>query len=378
MIAAIPRWSAALVVGARPNFMKVAPLHKALQRDGLIEPRIVHTGQHYDHEMSAAFFDVLNMPQPFAHLEVKTDSVAAFIGQTITRFGEFLDEYCPDLVVVVGDVASTLACSIAARVAKTPLAHVEAGLRSFDRSMPEETNRVIVDHLSDILFVSEPSGLQNLRAEGIPNDRVSYVGNLMIDLLVYIRDQLDGALLEKQTGSTITATFHRPSNVDTPDCLEKIVEVLEGLSSLGQVVFPVHPRTEHKLKEFGLLQRLEKRPSITVTPPLNYKDFIALLSRSALVVTDLGASRKESTFLCVPCITLRENTERPATITMGTNQLASLQPETILRTAERLIAKGRRQQLHCEIPLWDGNAASRTSAELARFLSGLTQASDQQ
>lgn len=367
MTAGPPKWSAALVAGARPNFMKVAPLYRALLHDGLIEPRIVHTGQHYDHEMSASFFDALDLPEPFAHLGVKTDSAAAFVGQTIAQFSEFLAEHRPDIVIVVGDVSSTLACAIAARHARIPLAHVEAGLRSFDRDMPEETNRVVVDHLSDLLFVSEPSGLENLKSEGIPESRVFYVGNLMIDSLVYILDRLEKAPTQ-EAEPTITVTFHRPSNVDNQDRLEKIVEVLEGLSSMGRVVFPVHPRTGHKLREFGLMTRLENRASITLAPPQNYKDFVALLDRSALVVTDSGGIQEETSFLGAPCITLRENTERPATIALGTNRLAALEPDSVLRAAAKIIAEGRPPG-RCEIPRWDGNAAARTSAELARFLS---------
>jgi UDP-N-acetylglucosamine 2-epimerase (non-hydrolysing) len=355
----------ACIVGARPNFMKIAPIMAQMSRSATLRARLIHTGQHFSAEMSDAFFRDLALPQPDEYLSVKpgtqTEQTAAILCALEQSFGRER----PDLVVVVGDVTSTLAATLVAAKMEIPIAHVEAGLRSFDRRMPEEINRMVTDTLSDFLFVSEPSGVRNLKNEGIAEHKIFFVGNVMIDSLLRFRDQaMQSEILGKlgvAPGSYILATLHRPSNVDDPAHLHAMAEVLNDLSSRQPVVFPVHPRTQQRLRENGSI-----RSSLILTPPLGYLDFVRLMADARLVLTDSGGIQEETTILTVPCLTLRENTERPVTVEVGTNRLVGTDPATVYAAAMEALdcpAKTGR------VPeLWDGQASARIVEVLERGL----------
>jgi len=364
------------VVGARPNFMKVAPLHRALVASGQFESRIVHTGQHYDEKMSEVFFRQLELPQPDIYLGVGSGTHAEQTARVMTGFEKVLLEEKPGLVVVVGDVNSTLACSIVAAKCWVPLAHVEAGLRSHDRRMPEEINRIVTDRLSDYLFVTEQSGLDNLGKEGVPPERMFLVGNVMIDSLVRFRAKASqsSVLEELQVDGQPYGlmTLHRPSNVDDADTLGELVRMVEAVNRRLRVIFPMHPRTRKQLEVFGLLGTLQGLPNLTITKPLGYLEFLRLMESAKVVVTDSGGVQEETTFLRIPCLTLRENTERPITVTAGTNELL---PVDTARVMERLgrILEGPPQ--HGQVPpLWDGNAATRIVKRLATIFEGTSSA----
>ncbi len=346
------------VCGARPNFMKVAPLLEAFRQTGAIESRLVHTGQHYDAAMSALFFDELGIPRPDVNLEVGSASHAVQTAEVMKRFEPILISERPDWVVVVGDVNSTLACALVAAKLGVRVAHVEAGLRSFDRSMPEEINRVVTDAVSDLLLASEPSGVENLRREGIDERRIHFVGNVMIDTLLRHRRRAESsAILERlslTTRSFVVVTLHRPSNVDQADSLRRITAELARIGRDMPVVFPTHPRTRAKLGEFGLLGV----PGVQAIEPLGYLDFLKLMSHAAVVLTDSGGVQEESTILNVPCLTLRANTERPITITCGTNRL--VEPAGICVAWSRACKEPPRARK--PPPLWDGRAADRVAA----------------
>jgi UDP-N-acetylglucosamine 2-epimerase (non-hydrolysing) len=355
------------VVGARPNFMKMAPIIQAISRMGL--PQVfVHTGQHYDNKMSAVFFDELGMPKPDVYLGVGSGTHAAQTARVMTAFEEVLLEHQPDLVVVAGDVNSTLACALTAAKLHIPVAHVEAGLRSFDRDMPEEINRVLTDHLSDLLFITEPSGQENLLKEGIDPGRMHFVGNTMIDS---IHTHLEAALqkspwtdFDLQPDSYCLVTLHRPANVDVAETLQEILSALEEIGHSWPILFPAHPRTSQRISQWGLSAR-----NIRFVPPLGYLDFLGLMARARLVLTDSGGIQEETTALGVPCITIRENTERPVTIEQGTNQLAGTRRAGILAAVEKLPAAGAGEEPAARIPeLWDGQAAERVAAVLGRWL----------
>jgi UDP-N-acetylglucosamine 2-epimerase (non-hydrolysing) len=360
-----------LVAGARPNFMKIAPIVRALQaRADRFDFRLVHTGQHYDREMSDVFFDELGIPKPDFHLEAGGGSHAAQTAKIMVAFEEILQRERPACVLVVGDVNSTLACSIVAKKAHVPVAHVEAGLRSGDRRMPEEINRLVTDAISDWFFVTEPAGVENLLQEGKPRESVFFVGHVMVDNLLFQRAKLEaegpGAgespALKARLGRYGVVTLHRPSNVDHPETLGPIVRALGEISRELPLVFPVHPRTRGNIERFGL----EVAPGIELTRPLSYMDFLNLWKDAALVMTDSGGLQEETTALGVPCLTLRENTERPVTLTEGSNTLVGVDPQRILQAAAAVLRgegkAGRRPEL------WDGHAAERIVDALDRLL----------
>jgi UDP-N-acetylglucosamine 2-epimerase (non-hydrolysing) len=358
------------VVGARPNFMKVGPLHRAFVRSGAFESVIVHTGQHYDERMSDVFFTQLQLPQPDLFLGVGSGSHAAQTARIMIAFEGAVMEHRPDLVLVVGDVNSTVACSLVAAKCGVPVAHVEAGLRSGDRSMPEEINRIVTDSISDYLFVTEQSGLDNLRREGVPDDRVFMVGNVMIDSLIQFRETAAGSPILADLGlrrrGFLLMTMHRPSNVDAEVPLTQVVDCIERMCDLLPVVMPMHPRTRARLETFGLMPRLDALDRLVLTEPLGYLEFLRLMDNAALVVTDSGGVQEETTYLQIPCLTLRENTERPVTIDIGTNELLPLDPALIQRRAKALLAgEGRPGRIP---PLWDGHAADRIAGILEQVL----------
>lgn len=348
------------VCGARPNFMKIAPLMRAFAQRPEISPCLVHTGQHYDEVMSKAFFDDLGIPRPDINLEVGSASHAAQTAAIMQRFEPVVLEQQPNAVLVVGDVNSTIACGLVAAKLEVPLIHVEAGLRSFDRTMPEEINRVLTDVLSELLFVTEPSGVTNLHKEGIDPARIHVVGNVMIDTLLHHRamaeesDALERFRLTPKAFGVLT--MHRPSNVDDPRVLGGICDALEEIQQLLPLVFPVHPRTRGNLERTGLLGRLDQMPQMRLVEPLGYLDFLKLMSNAAVVLTDSGGIQEETTVLGVPCLTLRANTERPITVEQGTNQVVGMKPADILAAFRRIQAG----QIQPRIPdLWDGRAAER-------------------
>ena len=349
-----------LVAGARPNFMKVAPLLMAARRAG-VSYRLVHTGQHYDADMSDRFFEELELPRPDAHLGVGSGTHAAQTARVMAAFDEDIAQHPADVVVVVGDVNSTLACALVAAKRNIPVAHVEAGLRSGDRRMPEEINRVVTDHLADWLFTTEESAAENLVAEGIPSARIHFVGNVMIDTLLYHRQRAIGRPVLSELGLSsrgyALCTLHRPSNVDSPEAALNTIAALREIAARITTVVPLHPRSKGRLQEFGLFDELATIDRLIVTGPKGYLDFLALMNEARFVFTDSGGIQEETTALGVPCLTFRENTERPVTLTHGTNQLVGVDPARIAEAVDRLLAghgpAGR-------VPhLWDGRAAER-------------------
>lgn len=383
------------VVGARPNFMKVAPILAAIRKNNqednqtgseFIQHILVHTGQHYDKRMSEVFFADLDLPPPDIHLGVGSGSHAVQTAEIMKRFEEVLLRESPDVVVVVGDVNSTLACAlVAAKIsfdspANRPLlAHVEAGLRSFDCSMPEEYNRKLTDHLCDILFVTEKSAIKNLRKEGIPSDKIHFVGNTMIDSVLALRQKaeasstLDELGLRRResmngSGDSITRyallTLHRPSNVDNPRALQHILDGLQELTAGCPIIFPAHPRTQSRIRQFGLesyftsvsLKQDGLPGAIRLLDPLGYLDFLCLMKHAALVVTDSGGIQEETTCLGIPCVTVRENTERPLTVTTGTNRIAGTRTAGIREAIRHQLARKARNRLPEK---WDGKSAAR-------------------
>jgi UDP-N-acetylglucosamine 2-epimerase (non-hydrolysing) len=354
-----------VVAGARPNFMKVAPLIEALKGAQGKRPELrfilVHTGQHYDERMSRAFFDALGLPHPDVNLEVGSGSHAEQTGRVMIAFEALLLQEEPDWVVVVGDVNSTMACTIAAKKLGIKVAHVEAGLRSRDRTMPEEINRVVTDVLCDILFTTDPMASANLKAEGIASARVHFVGNVMIDTLLKHRE-LARCLRQwerfgLQAGSYGVLTLHRPSNVDEQQTLEGIISALEVVQQHLPLVFPVHPRTRKMAEGFGLWERMQGWPNARLLEPLGYLEMLSLTSQAALILTDSGGLQEEAVVLGVPCITLRENTERPITVAVGANQVVGNKPDTIVKAVKTRLAEGRQQFQRPD--KWDGSAARR-------------------
>jgi UDP-N-acetylglucosamine 2-epimerase (non-hydrolysing) len=362
----------ASMVGARPNFMKIAPIVHEIQRTAGIEHRLVHSGQHYDQQMSESFFEELHIPKPDVNLEVGSGSHAWQTAEVMKRFEAVVLEWKPDVVIVVGDVNSTLAAALVASKLGVPVAHVEAGLRSFDMSMPEEINRKLTDAISDLLFVTEQSGIQNLRKEGVEQDRIFLVGNVMIDCLVEHRkiaekSEILRRLGLQEDGDKASAygllTLHRPSNVDDPAVLRDILSTIATLAEKMPVFFPVHPRSLERIRQFGLGSYLAEEKSgaaargIVPLPPLGYLHFLCLMDHARLILTDSGGIQEESTILGVPCLTLRENTERPVTVEQGTNQIVGRDPKKILAAAALVLGAERRAMKAPE--LWDGHAAER-------------------
>ena len=345
--------------------MKVGPVHRALVAAGA-RSTIVHTGQHYDARMSDVFFRQLGLPEPDHYLGIGGGSHAEQTARVMTAFEDVLLEVKPDLVLVVGDVNSTVAATLVAVKLHVPVAHVEAGLRSGDRRMPEEINRLCTDAISDLLFVTEQSGLDNLAREGTAPERVHFVGNVMIDSLVHAREAARAlgspAAHGVEGGKYILMTMHRPSNVDTQAPLEEMVRLVEGLAEILPVVLPAHPRTAGNLATFGLMDRLKAVENLRLIEPAGYLEFLGLMEGAAVVVTDSGGVQEETTFLGVPCLTLRENTERPATIDLGTNELSPLDAAHVIGRVRAILSSEK--AAHRVPPLWDGQAAERIAAVL--------------
>jgi UDP-N-acetylglucosamine 2-epimerase (non-hydrolysing) len=340
------------VVGARPNFMKVAPVVRALEKRAGVEQTLVHTGQHYDANMSDVFFRQLRIPAPDVNLAVGAGSHASQTAEIMTRFEPVVLERDPDLVLVYGDVNSTVAAALVCAKLSVPVGHVEAGLRSFDRSMPEEINRLVTDQLADLLFTPSEDGDVNLLREGIAREKIHRVGNVMIDSLVRLLPEASRCSTNGFPKAYALVTLHRPSNVDDSEVLQKLLRSLLEVSQQLAVVFPAHPRTRRRITEFGL-----QSDQLRLLDPLPYVEFLALLRNAQVVITDSGGIQEETTYLGVPCLTLRDNTERPVTVSMGTNILVG-QDENKLRLEISKILNG--QAKHGTIPpLWDGHAGER-------------------
>lgn len=351
------------VVGARPNFMKLAPVHRALARISNIKQLLVHTGQHYDVNMSDVFFQQLEASAPDINLQVGSASHAHQTAEIMVRFESVVLEQKPDLVLVYGDVNSTVACALVCAKLQIPVAHVEAGLRSFDRSMPEEINRLITDQLADFLFTPSHDGDRNLEREGIPAEKIHLVGNVMIDTLVRMLPA-SRAFVPKDTPPRFAlVTLHRPSNVDDLDWLKSMLHTLGHFGPDLPVVFPVHPRTRQKMNQAGLNGSIS---ALRLMEPLPYLSFLALQCRATVVITDSGGIQEETTFLGVPCLTVRENTERPITVEIGTNKLVGRNPDRIRREVEE-IANSRSKKGEVP-PLWDGHAAERIAQVIAALV----------
>jgi UDP-N-acetylglucosamine 2-epimerase (non-hydrolysing) len=354
-----------VIAGARPNFMKVAPIIAVARQTSNIQARLVHTGQHYDDHMSAQFFRDLQMPEPDLHLEVGSSSHAVQTGRLMIAFDKVLEEHPTDLVLVVGDVNSTLACALVAVKRGIAVAHVEAGLRSGDRTMPEEINRLVTDQISDYLFTTEPAGAENLRREGVPEHKIFFVGNVMIDTLLkhrtIAREQTTVLTrLGLEPRGYAVCTLHRPSNVDTPADAERTLRAVAEVAKRLKVVLPMHPRTTRKLQDFGLLEQFHNQA--VVVEPLGYLDFLALVDNARLVLTDSGGVQEETTVLGVPCLTFRENTERPITVTQGTNRIVGLDSGNVASAIDDIMSGDKKSN---QIPdLWDGRAAERIIATL--------------
>ncbi|MBN1316615.1 MAG: UDP-N-acetylglucosamine 2-epimerase (non-hydrolyzing) [Anaerolineales bacterium] len=349
------------VVGARPNLMKIAPLVAEMKKYSDINQILLHTGQHYDEKMSQVFFDQLGIPRPDIYLGVGSGSHAEQTARVLLAFEQVLIDNTPDVILVVGDVNSTLACSITAAKLGIPVAHVEAGLRSFDRSMPEEINRILTDMLSEYLFTTSRDANENLIKEGISTEKIFFVGNVMIDTLNKHRAQAKKLNTPKNLGVSpgeyALLTLHRPSNVDEPAIFSEIIDALVVIQNELPILFPAHPRTLKRIKEFGFIERLSDAANLQIIEPLGYLEFLDLMMHARLVLTDSGGIQEETTILNVPCLTIRENTERPITITEGTNFLAGTDKQSIIENARKIIAgKGRTGKIP---ELWDGNAAKR-------------------
>lgn len=356
-----------LIAAARPNFMKVAPLYKALNAAAdWCRPRLIHTGQHFDANMSDAFFADLGLPEVEVNLGVGSGSHAEQTGGVMIAYERECLRRRPDWVVVVGDVNSTIACTLAAAKLGTQVAHLEAGLRSNDRTMPEELNRIATDALANLLWTPSPDADANLLREGIARERIECVGNIMIDSLEMMRPAIEArqhhAKLKLEHNGFGVVTLHRPSNVDEPNRLKSLVDILKATADSLPVLFPVHPRTRHRLEETQLLAPLQKAKGVFLTGPLGYTDFMSLMFGCRYVLTDSGGVQEETTYLGIPCITLRDNTERPVTVTQGTNELAKLED------VERLVAKAiGGQWKKGRIPdLWDGRTADRVATSLRK------------
>ena len=358
-----------LVAGARPNFVKLAPVVHALRARGAPAFQIVHTGQHYDETMNDVFFSELDIPRPAVHLEVGSGSQAAQTARILERYEAELLASRPRATVVFGDVNSTVACALAAVKLGVPVVHVEAGLRSFDRSMPEEVNRILTDAIADLLLTTEASGVDNLRREGIPSDKIRLVGNVMIDTLLArlpearCRRAAHAYGLEGRAYGVLT--LHRPSNVDDPPTLTRLMTLFDELSTTLPLIFPMHPRTLAAVKAAGLRELLG-RDRLKVVPPLSYIDNLSLVAGAAIVLTDSGGLQEETSVLGVPCLTLRTTTERPVTLELGTSRLVGNDVEAIRRGFGEAV-RGDWPQGRA-IPFWDGRAATRIAAEIAHWL----------
>jgi UDP-N-acetylglucosamine 2-epimerase (non-hydrolysing) len=359
-----------LIAGARPNFMKIAPVIRQLEKFSKeINYKLIHTGQHYDRDMSEVFFEELEIPVPHYNLNVGSGSHAEQTANIILKFEQVCVSEAPNLVMVVGDVNSTLACSIVAKKMNIKVAHIEAGLRSGDMTMPEEINRIVTDSISDIYFVTEKSGVINLLAEGKKKEQIHFVGHVMIDNLYYQKNKLNDNLIECMQTTKIKerhekygiVTLHRPSNVDCQDALENIIYALNEVAKIIPLIFPIHPRTRENLDKYNIL--LSKQ--IMTTYPLPYMELLNLLKDAELVLTDSGGLQEETTALGIPCLTLRENTERPITVTDGTNVIVGVNPEKIISESENILNGTKKIGIKPE--LWDGFAAKRIVDVLLKY-----------
>ena len=365
------------VVGARPNFMKIAPVIRAMKSHSVPVPvRLLHTGQHYDPQMNSQYFEALGIPNPDINLNVGSASHAVQTAEIMRRFEPVLDRERPAAVLVVGDVNSTLACSLVAIKKSVAVIHVEAGLRSFDRTMPEEINRVLTDQISDLLFITEKSARENLLREGIPESRIHFVGNVMIDTLRYnLKRAVPAAQTLSQYGAPAdwaqkgfaVLTLHRPSNVDDTGTLRSLLGAIREVGQRLPVVFPMHPRTRANIEQRGLGSVLEPQ-SILHVPPLGYLEMVGLMQAARLVLTDSGGIQEETTALGVPCVTLRENTERPITVDEGTNTVVGQKPSRILSVVDDILRTGGKAGRTPD--LWDGRASQRIAAVLREWLDG--------
>jgi len=357
-----------LIAAARPNFMKIAPLYHALVKEDWAEPVIVHTGQHYDLNMSDAFFQDLGLPEPHIHLNVGSGTHAEQTGKVMIAYEKVLMDKRPDLVVVVGDVNSTMAATLAAVKLGVKVAHLEAGLRSFDRTMPEEINRIVTDSLADLLWTPSPDGDENLIKEGVPLHKIQRVGNIMIDSLEMLRSRIEKEKSFERyglkPGGYGLVTLHRPANVDEPDLLREICRILQRVAKQIPLIFPVHPRTHKSLAKFGLWDDLQSISALHLTDPISYIPFMNLVFHCRFVLTDSGGIQEETTYLGIPCLTLRPNTERPITVTQGTNRLCTLRD--VERQIGSILSQTTAQKT---VPdLWDGQAAVRVSKSIHQFL----------
>ena len=406
------------VVGARPNFMKVAPLHRAIKNLAGWTSKIVHTGQHFDAKMSDIFFTQLELPKPDFFLGIGGGSHTEVTAKIMLAFEKIVESEKPDLIIVVGDVTSTLACTLVAIKMGIPLAHVEAGLRSGDRTMPEEINRILTDSVANYLFVTEQSGLDHLKREGVPDEKVFFTGNVMIDSLVRYQEKAKSSNILEELGlqpsdlenrrevsrlydnntdlenrrevsrlydnntdlenrrevsrlyetDYIVMTMHRPANVDTETGLRSILELIELSTAKTKVVFPIHPRTRSNMAKFGLEDALTQNKNLILTEPLGYLEFIQLMTHSKAILTDSGGIQEETTYLGIPCLTFRDSTERPITVTLGTNQLLTdLNPKITFAALEEILA-GHHKKGQIP-PLWDGHAAERIAENLFNLFS---------
>ncbi|WEN15362.1 UDP-N-acetylglucosamine 2-epimerase (non-hydrolyzing) [Rhodanobacter sp. AS-Z3] len=357
-----------LIAAARPNFMKVAPLFHELHAQPWCEVRLLHTGQHYDHNMSKAFFDDLGLPSPDLHLGVGSGSHAVQTANVMLAYETACLAERPDLIVVVGDVNATVACALVGTKLHIPVAHLEAGLRSRDRRMPEEINRLVTDAIADILWTPSPDADENLTAEGVAPEKFTRVGNIMIDSYELMRERIEASGERQRLGlknhEYAVVTLHRPSNVDEREPLTALVNQLTDMASRLPLVFPVHPRTRKNLEAFGLWASLSKAPGVQLVEPLGYVDFMNLVCGARLTITDSGGVQEETTYLGIPCLTLRTTTERPITITEGTNQLVTV--STLGSAVDQILAG---HEAHGRKPeLWDGHTASRVAADIRRRL----------
>jgi len=363
----IPEIVIHLIAAARPNFMKIAPLYHALIKESWAKVVIVHTGQHYDLNMSDVFFQDLGLPEPHIHLGVGSGSHAEQTGQIMMAYEKILLKDPPDLVIVVGDVNSTMAATIAAVKLGIKVAHLEAGLRSFDRSMPEEINRMLTDAIADILWTPSSDGDENLIKEGVSKEKIQYVGNIMIDSLEMLRDTIQALKVYRELGLVSgeygLVTLHRPSNVDDPQILSELCQALIRISKNVPLVFPVHPRTRKNIEDQNLISVLQAAKGLILSEPINYVRFMNLVFNCRFALTDSGGIQEETTYLGIPCLTLRPNTERPITITEGTNCLCALD------NLERHIADALSQKISeiPEIELWDGRTAGRVVHSIKKY-----------
>jgi len=358
------------VVGTRPNIIKITQFDRVVQQYPFLTHKLLHTGQHYNHNMSDVFFEELHLPQPDYRIQAEATTVVTQMAQILQGIESVIREYKPDLLLVVGDVTSTLAAALVANKTNTPLAHVESGLRSNDRDMPEEINRILTDAITDLFFVTEQSGVDNLITERKPPARIHLVGNTMIDTLVAYDPYIQASgILEKlsvQPQQYALMTMHRPGNVDTAEGLAQLVDIIVALTEQVKIIFPIHPRTLNRLKEFNFYEAVRNNANLILSDPVGYLDFQKLILHARYVITDSGGIQEETTFRKVPCLTLRPNTERPSTLTVGSNTLLHFDKEAILATVEQI---NTRRYKACGIPaMWDGKATERIFAIIDKYL----------